>query len=272
MLSPKGFYGLTNTTENYVQNTEKLEGIGGENVGLNIAGGDMYPWCDYTWNPVGGKCPNDCGYCYMKDIQAPAVRKKYSGPQRIIEKEMSVDLKDKNLHRREQLEFADGSPMIFVCSGNDIGVAPRKVQIRVMEKCREAPENWYLFQSKDPGKFADVEDEFPPKTIIGTTIETNYARLCRDVSNAPDPLERALSMMEFEEYRRMVSIEPKMACDPQEFTQLITLVMPDFVSIGADSKGHGLTEPTENEIRELIENLKQITRIRKKSNLDRLLS
>ncbi|KXA90211.1 hypothetical protein AKJ62_01330, partial [candidate division MSBL1 archaeon SCGC-AAA259D14] len=94
----------------------------------------------------------------------------------------------------------------------------------------------------------------------------------RNVSNAPAPLERALSMKEFKEHRRMVSIEPKMACDPQEFTQLITLAMPDFVSIGADSKGHDLTEPTEKEVRELIENLKRITRIRKKGNLDRLLS
>jgi len=234
-------------------------------MGLNIAGGDMYPWCDYTWNPVGGKCPNDCGYCYMKDIQAPAVKEKYSGPQRIIEKEMSVDLKNKNLHRREQLEFADGSPVIFVCSGNDIGVAPHEVQIRVMKKCCEAPENWYLFQSKDPKRLANMKDKLPPKTIIGTTIETNYARLCRGVSNAPAPLDRVLGMKEFKESRRMVSIEPKMACNPEEFMQLIALVMPDFVSIGADSEGHNLPEPTEKEIRELIESLKQITRIRKKA-------
>ena len=25
-------------------------------------------WCDYTWNPIKGYCPNDCPYCYSHRI------------------------------------------------------------------------------------------------------------------------------------------------------------------------------------------------------------
>ena len=33
---------------------------------MNKTKGDMYPWTDYTWNPLAGKCPHNCEYCYMK--------------------------------------------------------------------------------------------------------------------------------------------------------------------------------------------------------------
>ena len=55
-------------------------------------------WCDYTWNPIKGYCPNDCPYCYAhrmydrfgwdktlrldeKELEAPAKLKK---PSRIF--------------------------------------------------------------------------------------------------------------------------------------------------------------------------------------------
>jgi len=33
---------------------------------LNKTKGNMYPWVSHTWNPIKGKCPHDCSYCYMK--------------------------------------------------------------------------------------------------------------------------------------------------------------------------------------------------------------
>ena len=33
---------------------------------LNTQKGNMYSFVTHTWNPVKGKCPHDCAYCYMK--------------------------------------------------------------------------------------------------------------------------------------------------------------------------------------------------------------
>lgn len=240
-------------------------------MGLNKAGGEMYPWADWTWNPLAGKCPHDCKYCYMK---SPPVcwSDKYKGPQRIHEREMNVNLSNLGLNRREELSFTyDGWAIIFVCSGNDLGVAPRDAKKRILRKCWEEPKNWYLLQSKNPAKFLDVKNEFPPNVIIGTTIETNRADLCRAISNAPSPQERANEMKLFRGFRKMVSIEPKMDCDPEILAALIREIGPDFVSIGADSKGHNLPEPNAVKVFDLINRLEKFTSIKKKGNLERLL-
>jgi hypothetical protein len=45
---------------------------------------------------------------------------------------------------------------------------------------------------------------------------------------------------------------------------------PEFVTIGADSKGHNLVEPSWERIEVLIDNLSAFTEIRQKTNLERL--
>jgi DNA repair photolyase len=37
---------------------------------LNPSKGNMYPFVTHTWNPIRGKCPHDCSYCYMKNDRA----------------------------------------------------------------------------------------------------------------------------------------------------------------------------------------------------------
>jgi len=240
-------------------------------MGLNKAGGEMYPWADWTWNPLGGECPHDCTYCFMK---SPPVcwSNKYTGVQRIWEKELKVNLVGLGINRREELPFIPNDiPLIFVCSGNDLSTAPTDVKNRILNKCWDEPRNFYLIQGKNPALFKEVEDEFPPNIIIGTTIETNRAELCRAVSNAPTPIERVRGMMMFNGCYKMISIEPKMDCNPEILAGLIRKTNPVFVSTGADSKGHNLPEPSANKVLDLIEKLKEFTIVRKKSNLDRLL-
>jgi len=47
-------------------------------------------------------------------------------------------------------------------------------------------------------------------------------------------------------------------------------IKPDFVTIGADSKGHNLVEPPWEKVQELINTISKFTEIRQKSNLERL--
>ena len=48
-------------------------------------------------------------------------------------------------------------------------------------------------------------------------------------------------------------------------------IQPGFVSIGADSKGHKLKEPSKEKIEKLIERLGCYSSVYRKSNLNRLV-
>ena len=69
----------------------------------------------------------------------------------------------------------------------------------------------------------------------------------------------------------MITIEPIMDFDEEELIGMIEIAKPTWVNIGADSKGHKLTEPTKEKIKKLIMRLMQITAVKEKSNLRRLL-
>jgi hypothetical protein len=68
----------------------------------------------------------------------------------------------------------------------------------------------------------------------------------------------------------MISIEPILDFDYYIMLDLILSTHPQFVSIGADSKGHNLPEPDPQKVRELIHRLQGFTEVKIKSNLARL--
>lgn len=69
-----------------------------------------------------------------------------------------------------------------------------------------------------------------------------------------------------------ISIEPIMDFDLDILVDWIRQLNPEFVSIGADSKGHGLVEPSRDKVLKLVEELKRFTEVKMKLNLQRLLS
>ena len=217
----------------------------GGKMGLNKQTGDMYAFVTHTWNPIRGKCPHDCLYCYMKEF-----------PQRdfrFVEQELNTEL--------------GNNRFIFVGSSTDMWV--RETQSwwldQILTHCKQY-DNRYLFQSKNPERFRWFE--FPPNTILGTTIETD--RSCDAISQAPAIGYRVAWMKELD-LPKMVSIEPIMDFDLDYFVNWISQIAPEFVSIGADSKGHKLPEPTGDKVLQLITALQKITTVKIKNNLDRLL-
>ena len=70
---------------------------------------------------------------------------------------------------------------------------------------------------------------------------------------------------------RMVSIEPIMDFDLKIMVELIQAIRPEFVSIGADSKGHNLPEPNYLKTKELLNSLERITKVYVKDNLNRII-
>lgn len=218
-------------------------------MGLNKSKGQMYPWVDYTWNPIRGRCPHDCSYCYMRGFRV--------GELRLVPGELEADLGQGN--------------KIFVGSSTDMWAeaVPLDWIHQVLQICRNF-DNTYLFQTKNPYKFRHIDKwNLPPKTMWGVTIETNRDYI---VSKAPPPSERAEYFAQVDYVPTMVSIEPIMDFDLEEMLHLIAGIKPDFVSIGADSKGHNLPEPDGDKLEALINRLGTFTEIRQKANLARLKS
>lgn len=215
-------------------------------MGLNKQKGNMYPFVTHTYNPIRGKCLHDCSYCYMKGFNV--------GELRFVEREMKTNLGEGNY--------------IFVGSSTDMWAEaiPLDWILKTLNHCMWYEDgNEYLFQSKNPVRFNGWD--FPENTILGTTIETN-----RDykVSRAPIPQARTVAIQPLP-HPKMVSIEPIMDFDLDILVSWIAQIKPEFVSIGADSKGHNLPEPSGENVRHLIEELQCITTVKLKDNLRRLL-
>ncbi len=214
---------------------------------LNKQKGNMYSFVTHTWNPIKGKCPHDCSYCYMKRFP--------QGELRFDEKCMKDDLGQGNYI------FVGSSCDMFA---NDVQVGWIR---RVLSLCSCFVNNTYLFQTKNPKAFDRFKGLFPPNSIFGTTIETNRED---ELEKAPSKGTR-LSWMVDVPRPRMVSIEPIMDFDLSEMKRWMFAIKPKFVSIGADSKGHNLPEPSWDKVQELIKELKKFTEVKVKDNLKRLM-
>jgi hypothetical protein len=71
--------------------------------------------------------------------------------------------------------------------------------------------------------------------------------------------------------RTFVTIEPILDFDVDILSSWMDKIRPEFVNIGADSKGHNLPEPPYEKVLQLIEKLQAYgIEIREKKNLERL--
>lgn len=223
---------------------------------LTKAKGNMYNWISHTHTHIGGECPHKCSYCYVQAIEKRFNSGKYTGPLKLIESELQVNYgKDRT---------------IFIEHCNDMWAEdiPSQWIELILDHCRSYPDNTYVFQTKNPIRYFDYLELMPENIYLGCTIETNRPN---DLSEAPLPKERALLMsnLAFIE-KTFITIEPILKFD-KIFAEWIDDIYPEFVNIGADSKGTGLDEPSADDIKYLIKALQSNgIEIRQKSNLERI--
>lgn len=204
----------------------------------------MYEFVTHTFNIIKGNCDFDCVYCYMKKWKKVI-------PPRFDAEELKTDLlKD-----------------LFIFFGSSIDVFAPNINREWIYKSLEFLnkfDNSYLLQSKAPRLMERFKNEFPPKTVLCTTIETNrhYTSI---MMNAPPPIERVTKSVDY------VTIEPIMQFDLKEIVSMIREIEPIQVNIGADSMGKKLPEPSSKEIIDLVDSLSEFTKVVKKRNLNRLL-
>ena len=223
-------------------------------MGLNESSGNMYEWVTHTWNAIKGKCPHGCTYCFMKrwhneDRPQP--------PVRFDERELRTDLGVGNF--------------IFVGSSCDMFAEEIPVDwiLQTLDHCMGFG-NCYLFQSKNPRRFLAFRDYFPEASRLCTTIETN--RDIREVMQySPTPQHRAEWMRRLSGFDLYVTIEPIMIFDLDPLVELIRMVDPVQVNIGANTNHKvRLPEPSAGQVLDLIDALGEFTRVVRKRNLGRL--
>jgi len=214
---------------------------------LNPRKGDMYKFVGYTWNPIKGKCLHNCSYCYMKQINPNA------NPPRLAEYGRSI--------------FIGSSTDMFA---EDI---PSEWIARVLDYCHQNSNmllpNAYLLQSKNPKRFLEfINHPIMERVIFCTTIETN--RFYLEIMNkAPRIEERVEAMEEIARLGRstMVTAEPLMQFDREEMVSFIRRCSPKLVNIGRNScRRIVLPEPTQEEVQQLIAELKSFANVNVKDN------
>jgi DNA repair photolyase len=216
---------------------------------LNKQSGNMYGFITHTWNTIKGKCSHDCIYCYMKRFELKEVR--------FDEKELKTNLGENNF--------------IFVGSSNDMFAEniPDDWILKTLNICEKFNKNKYLFQTKNPKRYLKFSDyTIISNSILCCTLETNrYYK----ISNAPFTKERAWWMKSLGFENMMITIEPILDFDLDDFIKIITKIKPIQVNIGADSKKHNLPEPDQEKIKELIIGLQENgIKVFIKENLKRL--
>jgi len=167
----------------------------------------------------------------------------YEGTPQLIDKELKVNL-------------GKGNKIFY---GNCIDMWHDKIPgiwiYDVLYHCNEYPDNEYLFQSKNPKRFLEFAKEFPPKTMLATTIEGT-----KDAIKSLSYHARASYLRESKiqiKCKILITIEPIQSFMLDWLGACIKIAHPDLITIGADSKNHGLDEPTAAEIQELIDWLKK---------------
>jgi DNA repair photolyase len=227
---------------------------------LNKTKGNMYDWITHTHNHLGGECPHKCVYCSIQDMQKRFPDLPYSGPLCLREKEFAV-------------QYGSGKT-IFIENCNDLFArqVPLEWVRRILDHSCRFPFNDYVFQTKNPVQATPFigSGVFPRSFLFGCTVETNREN---DLGNAPGRFLRTVAMKQISTggFRTFITIEPIMDFDLDEFAGMIIAARPSFVNIGADSKGHGLPEPSFEKVMQLVDRLKAAgIDIREKRNLDRL--
>ena len=224
---------------------------------LKKSKGNMYLWLSHTHSFLGGECVHKCKYCYIDNPRFGRAER-YKGETRLIEKEFDTN-------------YGEGKT-IFIEHMNDLFATnvPDTFIARIIDHCLRFPKNTYVFQTKNPGRYNKFLCIIPPNSILGTTIETN--RDMSNVSKAPPAKERYEAMKELK-FRKFLTMEPVLRFDVDVMVKWISEIKPEFFNIGADSKGHGLIEPTYSEIVKLTDTLrdKYGIKIIEKHNMQRLI-
>jgi hypothetical protein len=203
-----------------------------------------------TWNPFVG-CEFDCTYCkpsFQQNHYYLMQHQKCGG----YRPHLHEDRLDPSKIPNEKTIFVCGDSDISFCYDNDIFRI-----IEIMKADKRQGRIWFI-QSKNPKCLQQFVQYLPKNTILLTTLETNRDSNYEKISNAPPPSMRAKDFASLEWTNKIVTIEPILDFDLDEFVKSILAIKPIAVFIGYNShpKAIALNEPDMEKTLDLIVALK----------------
>lgn len=216
--------------------------------------GLMFGFVDAQTNPVAGRpvsgahCPNDCRYCYARALKERHQWPKYQGPYRLDPKALK--------------EYPDGHT-VFLQDMGDIGdpeIPILGVIDPIARYVANHPKVTFLPLTKNPNFYLERQDVLGDLSniIYGVTVETNR-EIPPEISKAPHPALRFNAMKKLREKRPdvriLVSVEPIIEFDFDEFLNQIVDLKPELVAVGYCNHGYRLPEPSLRKTMHLIEML-----------------
>lgn len=179
-------------------------------------------WTEYTWNPVVG-CLNNCEYCYAKRMAG----------------RFGWDFTPHWCEQAFIKPFPRKPSRIFVGSMSDIFYWQPEWTEKVLAKIREHPQHTFLFLTKQPDVYYDVE--YPANCWLGLTLT--------GTEESPDYLQESLQRQQINGHKTFISFEPIL----NWFVSLSTFY-GDWVIIGAETgRRPGKVTPKIEWVKEIIE-------------------
>ena len=212
----------------------------------------MFPFITKTWNPLGGECLHKCPYCWVtKQLKPmfPNVRKKYSGEPRLVQYELE----------NAKYKLWEINDYVFVCDCTDLfGNWVPTEYIRQILEVIGTRTNRFLLLTKNPERYRQLISigvSIPDNCVLGCTIESDIDHLSTGMmESARLAVMLELSLMG---YPVMLSIEPIMDFS-LKFIEKIVEIKPRCVAVGYDNYSNGLTEPSLEKTKFLMERLAAI--------------
>jgi len=157
-------------------------------------------------------------------------------------------------HNHPNRTTIPSAPIVFVYGTGDITFyepTPVRTTFEIIDQHKPRMDKTYYFQSKNPHCFNRYMDWFKRRTdkvILLTTLETNRDKDYHRISKAPLPSIRFMDFYELDYPRKVVTIEPVLDFDLEEFSDRIFQLHEqgslEYVWFGFDSKNCGLPEPS----------------------------
>lgn len=228
-------------------------------------------------NPLGGRCPYDCVYCWANSDRGLVKRfsmKKYQG-------EPYFDLRVRMPH-----VLKEEQKCVWLCTMLDMFApnVPDKLIEMVLSVAQKNPEVPCMTLTKNPKRYFDFWDWWKklPNMMLGATIETNWAGGFHVpsqyvnyfmISEAPHPVDRITHMHHLRGWLRkeilevplLVCVEPILDFDERFFAEDIGLIHPEAVAVGYDNYHWQLPEPALAKTEDLISELEKFTKVVRKS-------
>jgi len=161
-------------------------------------------WCDLTRNPIKGKCPTACPYCYARAIYDD---NKWDSGIRF---------------RPEVLDDIPKRPCrIFVGSTMDLFLFPEWLPA-IFDRCRQHPEHTFIFLTKKPQELP-CWSPYPQNCEVGITA-----------TDAEEAFDRTSYLASVEARVKFVSFEPLLGEPDVSYGQLGEVMQSiHWVIIGA---------------------------------------